>query len=178
MSRYAAFLRAINVGKRKATASQLTGVLSEVGFENGAAFLASGNMVFDTSSPKTKLESMLEPAFEAALGFKTEVFVRSEAELLSIAAVAESSSLKPGTGEALHVAFLRKAPSAAMKRAVVEASRPDDVLELHGRELYWLRRGRMMESTLPKGSWPEDIVGTDSTMRNVNTIHRMLAKFF
>ena len=178
MSRYAGFLRAINVGKRKATASQLTGVLSGLGFDDGAAFLASGNVVFDTSLPKTKLEATLEPALEDALGFRTEVFVRSEAELLGIAAIAQSPALRPDGGEALHVAFLRKAPSPAVKRAVAGASRPDDLLELHGRELYWRRRGRMMESTLPKGSWPEDLVGKDSTMRNVNTVHRMLAKFF
>jgi uncharacterized protein (DUF1697 family) len=178
VTRYAAFLRAINVGKRKATAPHLVAVLSDLGFENGAAFLASGNIVFDTSMSKTKLEPALESALEEALGFHAAAFVRTGADLVRIAAVAESPALRPSAGETVHVAFLRKPPTAAVKQAVAAASLPEDVLEIHGRELYWLRRGRMMESTLPKGSWPEDLVGIESTMRNVNTVNRMLAKFF
>lgn len=178
MSRYAAFLRGLNVGGRTAKGPSLVAPLEAAGFENVSAFLASGNLVFDTTSPKAGLEAKIEAALQQALGFEVATFVRSGDELRKIAEIASSASLKPGDGEAVHVSFLRKPPSAAARRAIAEASRPDDVLEVHGRELFWLRRGKMMETTLPKGSTPEELVGRDSTSRNMNTIHRLLAKYY
>lgn len=178
MTRYAAFLRGINVGGRTAKGPALVAPLEEEGFEDVSAFLASGNLVFHTTSSKAGLEKKIESALRKALGFEVATFVRSGAELRKIAEIASTAPLKPGDGEAVHVSFLRKAPSAAAQTAIVELSRPDDVLQVHGRELFWLRRGKMMDTTLPKGSSPEELVGRDSTMRNVNTVHRLLSKFF
>lgn len=178
MKRYAAFLRGINVTGRRVSAKQLTEPLESLGYENVSAFLASGNLVFDASGAAKSLESKIEKALRDALGFEVATFVRSEKDLRAIADRASSPPLQPADGEAVHVSFLKSAPSATVKRRTAEASRPDDVLEIHGRELYWLRRGKMMETTLDKGSAPEDLVGKVSTSRNANTVHRMLAKFF
>lgn len=178
MTRYAALLRGINVGGRTAKGPALVAPLEEAGFENVSAFLASGNLVFDTTCPKAGLEKTIESALRSALGFEVATFVRSGAEVRKIAEIASRASLEPGDGEAVHVSFLRKPPSAAARKTIAELSRPDDVLEVHGRELFWLRRGKMMDTTLPKGSSPEELVGRESTMRNVNTVHRLLAKYF
>lgn len=47
MTRFVAFLRAINVGDRTATGDQLVEAAARAGFTEPASFLASGNLVFD-----------------------------------------------------------------------------------------------------------------------------------
>jgi uncharacterized protein (DUF1697 family) len=47
--RYVAFLRAINIGARRASSKQLTAALEDAGLENVTAFRASGNLIFDAS---------------------------------------------------------------------------------------------------------------------------------
>jgi hypothetical protein len=56
-------------------------------------------------------------------------------------------------------------------------SNADDVLEVHDRELYWLRRGLLSESTLPPGAL-ERALDTEMTLRNANTVRRVCERFF
>lgn len=178
MTLYAAFLRGINVTGRRVSATQLTAPLEALGYDSVSAFLASGNVVFDASGAAKQIESDIEEALRSSLGFEVAAFVRTGPQLRAIARIADSPSLKPADGEAVHVSFVKSAPPAAAKKRIAEVSRPDDVLEVHGKELYWLRRGRMTDTTLPKGAAPEDLIGKLSTSRNCNTINRMLAKYF
>ena len=48
--RYAAFLRAVNLGRnRRVTSAQLKSLFEEVGAEDVATFRTSGNVVFEAS---------------------------------------------------------------------------------------------------------------------------------
>ena len=46
MQRYIAFLRGINLGKRRLPMSQLRDLFEELGFDDVDTFIASGNIVF------------------------------------------------------------------------------------------------------------------------------------
>jgi len=48
MTRYVAFLRGINLGKRRVKMEQLRRHFEGFGLENVATFIASGNVVFDS----------------------------------------------------------------------------------------------------------------------------------
>ena len=48
MPRYVAFLRGINLGKRRPPMSELKRLFEELGFTNVATFIASGNVLFET----------------------------------------------------------------------------------------------------------------------------------
>ena len=63
MPRHVAFLRAINVGGRRATRDQLTSCLESLGFENVITFRASGNLIFDAPrQPETALTKRIDDA--------------------------------------------------------------------------------------------------------------------
>src|SRR5437867_13451918 len=66
MTRYAAFLRAINVGGHTIRMVDLKASIQALGFENVETFIASGNVIFDTpDTDEGKLEATIERALEA-----------------------------------------------------------------------------------------------------------------
>jgi hypothetical protein len=71
---------------------------------------------------------------------------------------------------------MKDSPGPSVSRAV--AALRDDVNDyaIEGRELYWLRRSRLMES-MGQGPPLERLVGSPITMRNVNTVRRLASKY-
>jgi len=60
MQRYIAFLRGINLGKRRLLMSQLKALFEELGFDDVETFIASGNVVFSSKVTNTsRLESQI-----------------------------------------------------------------------------------------------------------------------
>jgi len=85
MFRFIAFLRAINVGGRTVKMQSLRQVFESLGFSRVNTFIASGNVVFEATTKKTKaLERKIERALKAALGYEVRTFVREENELAKI----------------------------------------------------------------------------------------------
>ena len=77
MSRYAAFLRAVNLGSaRKAPSAKLVSAFEEAGFEDVATFRTSGNVAF--SAPGRTAKAKLVEAVEASKG-KLQVALLGEA---------------------------------------------------------------------------------------------------
>src|SRR5215471_13061771 len=87
MFKFFAFLRAINVGGARTVKMQsLRRVFESLGFCRVATFIASGNVIFETTTRRTKtLEGKIEKALQKALGYEVRTFVRGEAELAKIA---------------------------------------------------------------------------------------------
>ena len=87
MSRFFAFLRAINVGRGRTVKMQsLRRVFESLGFCKVATFIASGNVIFETTTKRTKtLERKIEKALHEALGYEVRTFIRGEGELTKIA---------------------------------------------------------------------------------------------
>ena len=87
MSRFIAFLRAINVGRgRTVKMHSLRTVFESLGFSSVATFIASGNVVFETTTKKSRtLERKIEKSLKEALGYEVRPFVRGAAELANIA---------------------------------------------------------------------------------------------
>ena len=53
---------------------------------------------------------------------------------------------------------------------------PNDDLHIHDRELYWLARTRMSDSPIT-GARLEKALGLPTTLRNVNTVRKLAAKY-
>src|SRR5215470_521360 len=87
MFRFFAFLRAINVGRGRTVKMQsLRQVFESLGFSMVETFIASGNVIFETKTQRTKpLERKIEKALHEALGYEVRTFVRSDAEVAKIA---------------------------------------------------------------------------------------------
>ena len=177
MPRYAAFLRGINVGKRRASKDALISCFEGIGLHDVTTFRASGNVVFSTGrEPRAKLAARIEKALVEALGFEVIVFLRTETELKKISG---HEPFDPKLVEAskgkLQVAFLEKRPSRSATEAVTALDSDDDRLALGARELFWLPKGGLMESELDQARIDE-LLGL-ATVRTMGTVQQLAAKF-
>ena len=69
-SRYAAFLRGMNVGGRRLTNDELRSCLTDMGFRDVECFRASGNVVFDGDRrPAAAVKTRIEQGLAVSLGY-------------------------------------------------------------------------------------------------------------
>jgi uncharacterized protein (DUF1697 family) len=173
--RYAAFLRAVNLGKnRRVTNDRLKELFEQAGAEDVATFRTSGNVVFEASRDMAR---ELEPHLEKALGHEMVIFLRTAKELKQIAAAEPfaAKDVKRSKGK-LQVALLDCKPTAATKKNVLALATDSDRLAFGTRELFWLPSGGYMEAELDRKALDELIGPT--TLRTKGTVDQLHAKYF
>ena len=174
MPRYVAFLRAINVGGHTVAMAALRKHFVEAGCCDVETVIASGNVLFGSSSRSAAaLEKKIGAYLEARLGYPVATFLRTPEELASIAGhrpFARSDSERPGCS--LYVAFHARAADAASRRRVLGLTSDLDDLRIRGREIYWLCRGRTSDSKVYGGGL-EKALGQPATLRNVTTVRKI-----
>jgi len=85
MTKYAAFLRGINIGGRKVGMQDLQQVFESLGFSNVKTFIASGNVIFESDdSDKASLVRVIEEKLKAQFGFDIVVMLRTIEELMTL----------------------------------------------------------------------------------------------
>ncbi len=83
---YVAFLRGIMPTNPNMKGEKLKAVFEGLGFSNVVTVIASGNVVFESSSKSASaLEKKIEAALPEQLGFSSMTMVRSKDELLALA---------------------------------------------------------------------------------------------
>jgi uncharacterized protein (DUF1697 family) len=169
MTRYVAFLRGINVRGHQVKMDQLAAQFEALEFDNVSTFIASGNVIFESSGKPTTLEPRIEQHLALWLGYAVNTFLRSENEIASIAA--HEPFADPGTA---YVVLLRSAPDAATRTRMLDLANAHDQLVVHGREVYW-KPTSFGES--PVGGALNKLLGAENTVRNANTLRRLAARF-
>ena len=178
MSRYITLLRAINVGGgRTVKMKALRQVFESLGFSKVTTFIASGNVVFETTTNNPKaLERKIEKALHEALGYQVRTFIRGEAELTKIANYHPFPQSKLDTSWHCNIIFLADNLTTTLRRDVKGLRTNTDAFEVRGREIYWLRRRKQnaaIFSTVPL----EKILGRAFTVRGADTIKRIVSKW-
>ena len=157
---------------------ELRKVFDAMGFSGVETFIASGNVIFETTARTVAtLEKRIEMQLRASLGYDVATFLRSPAELAE--AVTRAPFAHGATdlaGGSLYVGFLRTAPGDDVREKVLALRSPVDELGLHGRELYWLARERMTGSKISNARL-ERVLGMPMTMRNITTVRTLAAKY-
>jgi uncharacterized protein (DUF1697 family) len=178
VTRYAAFLRAINVGGRRIKMDHLRELFESLGFSNVETFIASGNVIFNSEADDARmLERKIEDHLREALGYEVATFVRSASELAGIAPYRPFDPSDLGSEAAsLYIAFLQAPPSAEAEQKLMAHRSEVDDFRVHGREVYWLCRVKMSESSF-SGALLEKTMGTPATVRNATTVQKLVAKY-
>jgi uncharacterized protein (DUF1697 family) len=178
VARYIAFLRGINVGGHTVKMDDLRRVFEDLDLAQVDTFITSGNVIFEADvGDAGPLAQRIEGNLRATLGYEVATFLRSDAEVARIADYQPFPDVEPRDGDTAYVAFLREAPSAATRRAVLALANDTDHLHLHQRELHWLIRGGLKDSTIGGPGLEKAFGGAPSTVRNVNTVRRLAAKY-
>lgn len=170
-----AFLRAVNVGKRRVAMADLKTDLEGLGYDDVWTYINSGNAVFRSPLGRAKLEPQIEACLREACGFEVETFVRTAAQVQAIVDREPFGAIPDGVTHM--VALLRSAPSAAAKRTIEGLSGDVDQLEVHGAEIHWRIEGTSLDSALKPKDWKAvDLPVTATTTRNITMLTKLAAK--
>ena len=174
MPRYAAFLRALNVGGGHVVKmDRLRQLFEQLGLEDVETVIASGNVLFTSTSKNEKaLAAKIAAQLEDALGYEVATFLRTPAEL---AEAARRSPFGKIDAANLYVGFLAEAPSAASIRQLRACATDIDDFRVAGREVYWLCRTSFGRSAF-SGAKLEKKLCCPTTLRNITTVRRMAEK--
>ena len=147
MPTYVAFLRAINVTGRFIKMSELAAAFHKLGHADARTYINSGNVVLSAATRSAaKLEASLEEQLEPHLGFRSEVFVRTAAEVKAIAATARSLLEQLATASEVNVCFLQATLTQSGAEALMQLKTAADDFHFGQREVYWLCRTKQSES--------------------------------
>ncbi len=174
MTRYAAFLRGVNLGRRTVRSAELKAAFEALGFGNVKTLLASGNVLFD-ARPESDLKQRLEAGLQQQFGFEVPIVLRTLDELRAMAA-ANPFGREAGDDAQLHILLLDQ----ELPNGFDEAGIPGDydLARAAGREIFYIvyrkddgtylgRSQLKVDKSLPKG--------VVATMRNWNTILKAIA---
>ncbi len=174
MTKYIAFLRAINVGGHTVKMDYLSKLFEALSFSNVETFIASGNVIFETTVKNaTALEKKIAEHLKKSLGYEVDTFLRTIQE------VAEIEKRSPFTAknkeDSVYVAFLHETPNTVSTSALMALKNTANNFAILEREVYWLRLGKedplFLKNPLEKG------IKLSATMRNMTTIKKIFEKY-
>jgi uncharacterized protein (DUF1697 family) len=176
--RSAVFLRGLNVGGHRVKMAHLRDLLSKAGFTRVETILASGNVVLDagTDASEVETEARIEAALARGLGYEVPSFLRSLPDVAGALDGPFDASELEGPEYGHYVLFLKQAPDDAVQDVFRGMDSERDTFRFADREVHWLSRGRLSESPLFGGAFERETRGLLHTMRNANTLRRLVAK--
>lgn len=177
MSKYIAFLRAINVGGRFTTMEVLRGAFEALGFSNVETFINSGNVIFETKAKsESALVKKIEAQLQTTLGYEVATFLRTPHELAEIASYQPFSAARLKTAGALNVAFLAQPLTAEAEKQLRMLKTEIDDFHPHAREVYWLCAVKQSDSKFSNALF-ERKLKLQATLRGISTVQKMAAKY-
>jgi len=174
VTKYIAFLRAINVGGHIVKMDRLRGLFESLGFSNVETFIASGNVIFETKEKSvSKLEKKIAAYLQKELGYEVDTFMRTMQELAGIGKHCPFEPKKKDDN--VYVAFLRAPLSAEKKSTLMAVKNKFNDFAALGSEIYWLRLNKD-DSIFLKSSL-EKILKISTTVRNLSTVKNIIEKY-
>ncbi len=179
MHDYIAFLRGINLGKRRPEMAELRAQFVKMKLTGVATFIASGNVIFSgKSADRRKVEGQIETQLKKSLGYDVDTFVRTRAE---VAAVAAGRPFAPAEMEnpvhTVHAAFLKDELSTAQVAQLRACRTKADDFCAAGREFYWLCRIRSNESKVWTSPAMKALKLPTLSLRNLTTVRKLAALY-
>jgi uncharacterized protein (DUF1697 family) len=177
MPRYIAFLRAINVGGHNVKMDYLRTLFEAMDFSDVATFIASGNVIFQSSSKNSKiLEQKIEQQLRESLGYDVATFIRTDAEVSDIARYKPFTDVEIQSAAALNIAFLADPIATDSIQILNTLKTAIDDFHTNGREIYWLCKKKQSDSTFSNAVF-EKKLQLKATFRGMSTVSKIAAKY-
>jgi uncharacterized protein (DUF1697 family) len=172
MTRYAAFLRGVNVGGVNIKMADVAAALTDAGFENVRTVLASGNVVLDGGITAAKVRTKAEAALRDAFGYDAWVLVY---ELEAVRAVAEAYPFEAEVdGHHSYVTFVSDPKVLDELAALAADAGPEEKIERGEGVLYWqVPKTSTLDSTIGK-TMGKKRYKSSTTTRNLRTLAKVL----
>ena len=165
MTAYIALLRAVNVGGTGALAmADFKAMCEAAGFRSVRTYIASGNVVFESSLSETSVRQKLESRLLGHVGKPVGVIVRTAEEMAEVLA---RNPFPDAPANRTVAIFLDSAPPATVLDSV--SGRVDEEVRVGRREIYVHYGANMGRSKLKIPA------AKNGTARNMNTIAKLAA---
>ncbi len=176
MTKYAAFLRAITPTNPKMHNDKLKAVFESLGLKNVQAIISSGNVIFESDESDTrKLETILEEAFPAQLGFNSTTIIRNLEQLQDLVSKNPFGDLEHSPKTYLNVTFLKNDPETRLDFPHRPDGKPYELLALHDNAIFSIADASTAK-TPDIMVWLERKYGKEITTRTWKTVNRVIAK--
>jgi len=163
MARYAALLRAVNVGGTgKLPMAELKRMGEEAGFEAVSTYIASGNLIFRSDKSEALVRKVLEEKLAAYAGKRVAVHVRTAEELAALVKRNPFAHCPPNLVVAM---LIENAPPADSLERVT--GQKEEEIALGEREIFVHYGEGQADSKLRIPA------AADGTGRNMNTIAKL-----
>ena len=174
MTKYVAFLRAINVGGHTIIKmTDLKQMFESLSLENVQTYIQSGNVIFESAEDDTaSLEAQIESQVEKATGYKTKLFVRT---LRDVQSIAHNSPFTAKADETVHIGFLKEKPDKKHQEVLLSFRSDADDFAVKGLEVYNLRHDR--EKSIFSNNFIEKVLKIPATTRNMTVIKKIGEKY-
>jgi uncharacterized protein (DUF1697 family) len=176
MPTFIAFLRAVNVGKRKYPMAELRDALTTAGFEKVETHIQTGNVVFRTNlRSRQKVIEALEKAMLADRGFEVPVVLMTPQELSEV----YDEACDFGSGKKLqghYLSLLAERPTKEGTKALEARSGDGEDVKVGTRAVHLMLSTRPYHEATTSNAEVERHLGV-ATTRNLTVITKLAEKW-
>lgn len=170
MTRYAAFLRGVNVGGVNLKMAEVAKALTDAGFTEVRTILASGNVLLDSTSAAAKVRSTAEKALRDAFGYEAWVLVY---DLKTVAGISKGYPFEREVEGHHSYVTLVSDPDVLDELAALPTG-PDEKIARGDGVLYWqVARNATLSSAIGK-TMGKKRYKSSTTTRNLRTLDKVL----
>ena len=176
MTKFAAFLRGINVGGNKLIKMEdLKKCFEAARFKNVKTILASGNVLFEsTNTDENALAKKIADKLKAELGHDVGIQIRSIDEIQKLADRAPFKKIKVTPETRLYITFLPEKPKSKLKIPYTSPEKDFRILEVTNREICSVVDLNLGRGTVEAMGILDKEFGKNITTRNWNTVGKIL----
>jgi uncharacterized protein (DUF1697 family) len=172
MGRMVALLRAVNVGGRKLPMAQLRALCAELGWEEVATYIQSGNVVFTAPGKPEAVEATLEQAIAKEFGLDVPVIVRGKAEWAAYPAGNPFPKEAKDEPNRLMLVVTKRTPAAGAAAAIEARAQAGERVRQAGDAL-WFHYPEGAGTSKLTPSLIDRAIGSPGTARNYNTVMKL-----
>ncbi|MGA5465703.1 DUF1697 domain-containing protein [Mycobacterium sp. NPDC050041] len=172
MTRFAAFLRGVNVGGVTLKMADVKRVFTDAGFGSVRIILASGNVVFDSPAAVGAVRAKAEKALRDAFGYDAWVLAY---DLGTVAAISEAYPFEREVdGHHSYVTFVSDADVLDELALLADEPGPDEKIARGDGVVYWqVPRSATLHSAMGK-TMGRKRYKSSTTTRNLRTLDKVL----
>lgn len=173
MTRYAVFLRGVNVGGVTMKMADVAKSLSGTGFTDIKTILASGNVLLDSDSGTPEVRTKAEAALRKTFGYEAWVLAY---DLETVRAVSQNYPFEREVeGHHSYVTFVADEDVLDELAGLAEVAGPHELIQRGDGVLYWqVPRSGTLDSVIGK-TMGKKRYKSSTTTRNLRTVDRVLS---
>ncbi|OBG63783.1 MULTISPECIES: DUF1697 domain-containing protein [unclassified Mycobacterium] len=172
MTKYAAFLRGVNVGGVNLKMAEVARALTDAGCKNVRTILASGNIVLESSARAAGVRKKAEAALRDGFGYDAWVLVY---DLETVRAVVDAYPFEPEVdGYQSYVTFVADDAVLDELAALGDKAGADEKISPGAGVIYWqVPKGATLDSAIGK-TMGKPRYKSSTTTRNLRTLAKVL----